>query len=257
MPEEAVRAASQMPLGGGTGGLPGRHDRLDRAASGASVSLGRGIGSIRSCVARIVVACGACVLRGRCRRSGRVAGGRRLADVRGEAEVRGRPAESDGALRMLGRRVLDLEATAEQLDAHLDPLVRATAPSLVELDGVGIDTAAVLLVAAGDNADRVRSEAAWANLCGAAHSQQHGQDHRPSSPQSGRNRQANHALWRIVFTRMSCDPRTRTYVASALPRDAQSQRSCASSSDTSHAKRIDTCPAASHELERRSCPITA
>ena len=118
------------------------------------------------------------------------------------------------ALRMLGRRVLDLEATAEQLDAHLDPLVRATAPSLVELDGVGIDTAAVLLVAAGDNADRVRSEAAWANLCGVA----------PLPATSGKtidrhrlnrggNRQANHALWRIVFTRMSCDPRTRTYVA--------------------------------------------
>ena len=29
----------------------------------------------------------------------------------------------------------------------------------------------------------------------------------------GGNRQANHALWRIVFTRMSSDERTRKYVA--------------------------------------------
>ena len=117
------------------------------------------------------------------------------------------------ALRTLGRQVLDLEEAARGLDATLGQLVRTTAPSLLELDGVGIDTAAILLVAAGDNATRVRSEAAWANLCGVAPlpatSGKRTERHRLNR---GGNRQANHALWRIVFTRMSSDDRTRAYV---------------------------------------------
>jgi transposase len=117
------------------------------------------------------------------------------------------------AIATLGRRVLALEADAERLDHELETLVRRTAPSLLEIYGVGIDTAAILLVAAGDNPHRLKSEAAFAHLCGVA----------PLSASSGKvarhrlnpggNRQANHALWRIVFTRMSGDERTRKYVA--------------------------------------------
>ncbi len=74
------------------------------------------------------------------------------------------------------------------------------------------DTAALLLVAAGDHPERLRSEAAWAHLCAAA----------PIPASSGKtvrrrlnpagDRQANHALWRIVITRMSSHPPTRAYV---------------------------------------------
>jgi transposase len=42
------------------------------------------------------------------------------------------------------------------------------APSLLEVHGVGFDVAAKLLIAAGDNPHRIRSEAAWAHLCGVA-----------------------------------------------------------------------------------------
>jgi transposase len=117
------------------------------------------------------------------------------------------------ALRTLGRQVLDLEEAARGLDVMLGQLVRTTSPSLLELNGVGVDTAAILLVAAGDNATRVRSEAAWANLCGVAPlpatSGKRTERHRLNR---GGNRQANHALWRIVLTRMSSDDRTRVYV---------------------------------------------
>jgi transposase len=68
------------------------------------------------------------------------------------------------AMRTLGRRVLTLVEDTEALDAVLAELVTVTAPSLLELYGVGVHTAAILLVAAGDNAERVRSEAAWAHL---------------------------------------------------------------------------------------------
>jgi transposase len=117
------------------------------------------------------------------------------------------------AIATLGRRVLALEADGERLDDELETLVRRTAPSLLQVYGVGVTTAAILLVAAGDNPHRLKSEAAFAHMCGVA----------PMPASSGKvarhrlnpggNRQANHALWRIVFTRMSSDERTRKYVA--------------------------------------------
>ena len=120
------------------------------------------------------------------------------------------------AIHTLGRRVLDLESDSRRLYRLIDELVRRSAPSLMEVYGVGTHTAAILLVAAGDNPHRLRSEAAFAHLCGVA----------PLPASSGKvtrhrlnpggNRQANHALWRIVFTRMSNDERTRKYVARRL-----------------------------------------
>jgi hypothetical protein len=117
------------------------------------------------------------------------------------------------AIATLGRRVLALEADGRRLDRELETLVRRCAPSLLEVYGVGINTAAILLVATGDNPHRLKSEAAFAHLCGVA----------PLDASSGKtirhrlnpggNRQANHALWRIVFTGMSSDERTRKYVA--------------------------------------------
>jgi transposase len=117
------------------------------------------------------------------------------------------------ALRTLGRRVVDLDATTERIDAQLAVLVRATAPGLVALEGVGIDTAAILIVAAGDNPQRLRNEAAFAHMCGVAPIEASSGKTIRHRLNRGGNRQANHALWRIVFTRMSSDARTRAYVA--------------------------------------------
>jgi transposase len=66
--------------------------------------------------------------------------------------------------------------------------------------------------AAGDNPERIRNEAAWAHLCGVAPlDASAGKQRRHRLSRAG-NRQANHALWRIVFTRMGSDDRTRVYV---------------------------------------------
>jgi transposase len=122
---------------------------------------------------------------------------------------------------------LTLETDGKRLDDVLDTLVRRHAPSLLEIYGVGIHTAAILLVAAGDNPHRLRNEAAFAHLCGVA----------PLRASSGKvdrhrlipggNRQANHALWRIVFTRMAVmnAPANTSRVAS--PRVDPPARSCA------------------------------
>ena len=109
------------------------------------------------------------------------------------------------SLRLLARRAIALEAEVAELDALLSPLVAETAPELLAVMGLGTDTASALLVAAGDNPERLRSEATFAHLCGVA----------PLDASSGKNerhrlnrggdRQANSALWRIVITRMVCD----------------------------------------------------
>jgi transposase len=110
------------------------------------------------------------------------------------------------AMRTLGRRVVDIDADCARLHGELAELVKSTAPSLLDLHGV----------AAGDNAERITSEAAFAHLCGVApiHASS-GKTIRHRLNRGG-NRQANHALWRIVFTRMSSDARTRAYVERRL-----------------------------------------
>ena len=116
------------------------------------------------------------------------------------------------ALASLGRRVLALEEETTGIDELLDELVTATAPGMLELFGVGIDTAATLLVAAGDNPERLRSEAAWAHLCGVAPIQASSGKITRHRLDRGGDRNANQALWRIVMTRISCDPRSRAYL---------------------------------------------
>ena len=117
------------------------------------------------------------------------------------------------AVRSLGRRVLALDHEAAELDRLLASLVAETAPELLAVYGVGPGTAAALLVAAGDNPDRLRSEAAWAHLCGVAPIEASSGKTKRYHLNRGGDRQANAALWRIVITRMASDPRTQAYVA--------------------------------------------
>ena len=116
------------------------------------------------------------------------------------------------ALRELARRVQSLEAECERLDAVLEPLVAATAPDLVASFGVGTDTAGALLVSAGDNPQRLRSEAAFAHHCGVAPIDASSGLTTRRRLNRGGDRIANQALWRIVMVRMVHEPRTRTYV---------------------------------------------
>lgn len=85
-------------------------------------------------------------------------------------------------------------------------------PRLLAAHGVGPDTAGALLVAAGDNSERLVSEQSFAALCGASPVQaSSGNTHRHRLNRGG-DRQANSALWRIVLVRMKTHPLTRDYV---------------------------------------------
>jgi transposase len=116
------------------------------------------------------------------------------------------------ALRELARRAQYLAEQIARLDDLLTPLVADTAPDLVACYGVGIDTAGALLVAAGDNPTRLDNESAFAHLCGVAPIEASSGKVTRHRLNRGGDRQANHALWRIVITRMSADPETRAYV---------------------------------------------
>ena len=117
------------------------------------------------------------------------------------------------ALRALARRHQQLSAEIDELDALIAALVTRINPALRALRGVGPDVAGQLLVTAGDNPDRLRSDAAFAMLCGAAPlpaSSGRTQRHRLNR---GGDRHANCALYRIVLCRLRWDPRTRAYAA--------------------------------------------
>jgi len=116
------------------------------------------------------------------------------------------------ALAAIAIRVQALDAEIALADRRLRPVITRIAPRLSALKGVGPEVAGQLLATAGDNPDRLRSEAALAHLCGAA----------PIPASSGRtdrhrlnrggDRQANNALHTIALCRMRWEPRTRDYV---------------------------------------------
>ena len=115
------------------------------------------------------------------------------------------------ALASLGRRWLQLHQEVLQLDTMIRALIRRTAPDLIRRPGIGIHTAAQLLITAGGNPERLHSDAAFAALCGVSPVQaSSGQTHRHRLNRGG-DRAANNALWTIANNRMIHDHRTRDF----------------------------------------------
>ena len=101
----------------------------------------------------------------------------------------------------------------DDADRHLDILTDQAAPTLRAAYGVGPDSAAELLVAAGDNPDRLASEASFAALCGVAPvPASSGKTNGRFRLSRGGNRRANAALYRVVLCRLRYDPETRAYM---------------------------------------------
>jgi transposase len=117
------------------------------------------------------------------------------------------------ALRAMARRYEALSAEMEDLGETLNELTARANPALCGARGVGPDVAAILLITAGDNPERLTSESSFAALCGVAPVQaSSGKTVRHRLNRAG-NRQANHALWRIAMVRLTCDPKSKAYLA--------------------------------------------
>ena len=117
------------------------------------------------------------------------------------------------ALRLLAKRWIALDGELRELDATLARLTKKAAPRLLSRFGVGPQTAATLLITAGDNPTRLHSEAALAALCGTSPLQASSGKVCRHRLNRGGDRQANNALWTIAMVRMRSDARTRQYVA--------------------------------------------
>ena len=133
-----------------------------------------------------------------------------------------RPGRLDGpmaagryALRSLACRYRQLSKEVHDLETELDRLTRTAAPALVSIKspfGIGPDSAANLLIAAGSNPERLQSEAAFASLCGVSPiPASSGKTNRHRLNRGG-DRQANAALYRIVVVRLRHDRRTNAYM---------------------------------------------
>ena len=137
---------------------------------------------------------------------------RSLARMRPGADLADPLNATKSALRHLARRHQDLDREIAELDAAILPLVRQANPVLLEVYGLGPETAGQLLATAGDNPERLTSEAAFAHLCGVAPkpaSSGRTQRHRLNR---GGDRQANAALYHVVIVRMRHHQPTRDYV---------------------------------------------
>jgi transposase len=119
-------------------------------------------------------------------------------------------------LRSLARRYLELHDEIGDLDRMISAIVDELAPNLVAQNSIGHESAAQLILTAGDNSERMRSEASFAALCGVS----------PIPASSGRttrhrlnrggDRAANSALHIIAIGRLRTDPRTQAYVAKRI-----------------------------------------
>lgn len=117
------------------------------------------------------------------------------------------------ALRMLAERIEQLTGQIDELNKRLPRLVEGHAPQLLAPVGIGVDTAAEILVVTGDNPERIKSEAALAKLAGIAPvptgsgmtSGRHRINH-------GGHRQLNAAIYRTVIVRMRLHQPTTNYV---------------------------------------------
>lgn len=119
------------------------------------------------------------------------------------------------ALRMTARRALSLEAEAADLESQIEVLVTSWAPELVAEPGVGVLTAAEVLLA-WSHAGRLRSEAAFAAMAGVAPIPASSGQTRRFRLNRGGDRQLNCALHTIVLSRLTHHAETRSYAARRL-----------------------------------------
>lgn len=116
-------------------------------------------------------------------------------------------------LRALARRWLDLDGEIRAHDSVLDDLTAQASPTLRDGYGIGPDCAAEILIVFGDNPDRIRSEAAFAKLCGTCPIPASSGLTNKHRLYRGGHRQVNAALYRTVIVRMRFHQPTIDYVA--------------------------------------------
>jgi len=137
----------------------------------------------------------------------------RTGAMRPDLERLGEPLQAAKfTLRQLSGRVKMLDQEIAGVNAQLDQLVARRAPHLLRCCGIGTQHAAQLLITAGQNLGRLRSDGAFARLCGVAPVPvSSGKTNRMRLHRGG-DRQANRALHLIAIARLRLDPKTQVYM---------------------------------------------
>ncbi|MEV5952153.1 IS110 family transposase [Streptomyces sp. NPDC051993] len=115
-------------------------------------------------------------------------------------------------LRLLAGRIRHLTDEINDLTARITSAITSYAPKLLDCYGVGPDTAAALLIAAGDNPDRMGGEGSFAALCGVSPVEASSGKTQRRRLNRGGDRQANSALYTIVLARLRWENRSREYL---------------------------------------------
>jgi transposase len=115
-------------------------------------------------------------------------------------------------LQLLARRILDLTDQINDLKLRITETLTDHAPQLLDRNGVGPDTAAALLITAGDNPERLHNEASFAALCGVSPIEASSGKTQRHRLNRGGDRQANSALHTIALSRLRWDTRSRDYL---------------------------------------------
>lgn len=116
-------------------------------------------------------------------------------------------------LKQLATRCADLTREIADIDTDLKLVISDHTPALIAAKGIGVVTAATLLVTAGDNPDRVTSEAALAALCGVSPIPASSGKTSRHRLNRGGDRHANWAIHQMALCRMTSDERTKAYIA--------------------------------------------
>ncbi|BCL32262.1 IS110 family transposase [Streptomyces aurantiacus] len=115
-------------------------------------------------------------------------------------------------LRRPARRIQYLDAEIKDALDQMTGLIAQAVPALLQLQGIGPDSAAALLIAAGDNPDRLRGEASFAALCGVSPVEASSGKTSRRRLNRGSNRQATATLFRAVLSRLRWDSATQEYL---------------------------------------------
>ncbi len=115
-------------------------------------------------------------------------------------------------LRLLAHRIINLTQEIDQLTERMTTVITAHCPELLQRPSIGPETAATLLITAGDNPQRLSSEQSFAALCGTSPVEASSGKTERHRLNRGGNRQANRALHMIVISRLRWDAQTREYM---------------------------------------------
>lgn len=116
-------------------------------------------------------------------------------------------------LRRLAKRIQLLDDEIAEADDELDAILREETPNLLAVNGVGTEAAGQILTTAGENIDRLKSEASLARICGVAPIPASSGAKTRHRLHRGGDRDANSAIYMIVINRLRWNEPTKAYVA--------------------------------------------